>query len=216
MTKKVANMSKEELTRKILAIEVARAALFEQIAPLQERTRSLYDELKPLQERLGEINVAEAKAGGGFDFDLILMAEPKSQAEYQEAERQTSELGFFLRGGYYPATMQTAMRIALTESNLEKTINAIETILPHIIPMPKDLASLTAGTKVFAIFERGLSEYASYQLCVKDDGSAFINVLRHGRESVESTFKTIREAVEYVQEHLWYERSDRQEQSEED
>lgn len=103
--------------------------------------------------------------------------------------------------GYFPDIQQINLKMMLykgEKDNLEQTIQALEEVLPFI--------KERNAVKHFDIFEHTCSEDGCWSVEISE-GSFDLILHRWHRRSVNQSFKTLRELVEYVQEHHWYESS---------
>lgn len=116
---------------------------------------------------------------------------------YEARGKYWRDKGFW-HSGYYPEIEQVGLKLMLykgNKDNLEQTIKSVEEVLPFLKPID--------GKKRFGIFEHTLSENGSFSLEIDDDSIDLV-VHRYHRRSVEESFKTVHEMVEYVQENHYY------------
>ena len=120
---------------------------------------------------------------------------------YHEREKFWEDKGLW-HSGYKPETEQVYLKMKLYKGegdNLEQTISTLEEILPHIKAID--------GVKVFGVFEHTLSENGVY--CVEITEHTYTLVIcRYRRKSVVKECKSLREMIEYIQEHHYYESSE--------
>ena len=103
--------------------------------------------------------------------------------------------------GYYRATQQVSLQLMMYKGendNLEQTIE----VLDRVLPMLKS----HEGVKRLSVFEHTLSEDGSYVVEITEDTFNLV-VHRWGRKSVVKTVDTLRELVQYIQQHHYYESS---------
>lgn len=109
------------------------------------------------------------------------------------------DLGLFNPRSYWTDTMQRAISICCQKNdiNIDKITQSIEYLLPHIKP-------LADGYKHFGIFEKTLSSGGIYHLKFQDNDIE-LTIKTYGRENLIKKFDTIRDAVVYISENVYYE-----------
>jgi hypothetical protein len=171
-----------------------------------EQLRS--DELKlrcKIHKLWGQIR--KMKAHEAFGTDLKLTPQALMEAPYFEVEDIicsklekwfNDNYKYVSRGsGYFISTNQITLRIKVGKHD---NIQAIAKEWEEWIPFIKEID----GAKRISIFEHTLSEFASYELRVKNN-KYIIAELRLDRRGTDiATFKTLEEALSYIQEHHYY------------
>jgi hypothetical protein len=148
-----------------------------------------------LQSKLDSLMILNAKKS---DWDYILSCDHnQSMAHYNYCRDKLNELGVSSHG-YHPEVNQTAIQLKLVKGKPEtksKTIKAIITLLPHLIPVN--------GIIRFSILESTCGEYGIYQLIMKKKWELIFT--RYGNTSIQKTFDTLKEAIDYIYENHYYE-----------
>lgn len=194
----------KEYNAEIKALDRTIADLHKQIRPLQTALTKAVDKRASLIEKRDELEV-KAMSPDEYDVSLMLEGNPRSTVRYKERERQLLKLfggnhacgsGF----GYNPRTGQTAIKVGLTKGKPEVTetiLKGLNFLLPHILPADKE------GYKFINLFEHTLSEHGTYYLAVFDDRTE-LRQDRYHRTHKLQTFPSLKEALDYCQEHVWY------------
>lgn len=211
----------EELQKNLQTLELHRAMLFEKRRPIDEELSSNYEKLTKAREQLAEARVAEMKEenfapspGNWFsekELELILMGETNSMTLYRHSERllQNRFNLAFSRYGYCPETEQASFRIALKKGDSARTRlvqDAIVYMLPHLKWRTKDRydRELSHHQIRFHIFEHNLCEGGrSFDLVYTTENKWYIEERWSKKE-----YLVLAEALEYIQENLWYERDE--------
>lgn len=186
-----------------------------QLHEVQARLAALRAEYEALGERiLAEVAVEtrlkdvitrqrlEAAQAGSTALDWpYLLEEGQGPEHYKLCNQALADLG--LSGsGYYPETMQRAVRITMHQhqaGQVELLGASLKLVMPHIKPM-------NDGYGYVGIFERSLSEFGSYLLRFLPDQSTFECIRRrYGSVSVLKTSSDLYEVLAYIQANHYYE-----------
>ena len=167
----------------------------------QEKVTSISNKLSELVEEQDEKFLSSITIDN-VDWDYLLSnadrnttAKHKKTLQIFDSLRKKYNLAYFsiCPLGYRLDTKQTVIRIALIQNDIvhtQKVINALNVLIPHIIPK-KD------GFKYIDIFEHTLSEFKSFKLIINEQNQAKVS-------SGYSQWDTIEKVMFYIQKRHWY------------
>jgi hypothetical protein len=157
--------------------------------------RTMYDYERKLMETIDEMSVETMTP------EQLLNCIPETTARYKACNKYLESIGL-RSSGYYPDTNQRAVQIGLyqdDDDDFEVQYKGLESILPVIKP-------LTEGFKRIDIFESSLSEFGVYSLRVYADDDYKINFTRYSNSRTIAEFKTLREAMKFIQKNHYYQK----------
>ena len=124
-----------------------------------------------------------------------------SSERYKAREKYWHDKGLW-HSGYFHEIEQINLEMMLykgKKDNLELTISVLEQVIP--------LLKVHKGVKHLDVSEHTCSEYGSYGVEITDTSFDLI-VRRWSRKSTVKSFDNLRDLVEYVQQHHYYQDSE--------
>ena len=179
---------------RIADLDGQKEALRVRMVPLERAVKRISVERASLRDSIADVKVS---AMGSQPDWAYLIIEDNSAATQGAWFKAVWALGLW-PSGYYPETHQRAAKLMMTRGDaagLEKTIDAVGTLLPHCKP-------LSDGFVCFGIFEHTLSEHGSYVMRIRPNLSEITVGDSRGHRAVK--FGGLREAISHVQETHWY------------
>lgn len=172
-----------------------------EMAPLQRKLDRLYSKREKLIELKDKLDVDEVE-----DKDLddqikyhLVYTHSQSTHRYKATQKFFRSLGVYSHG-YFPHTMQTGIQISIKRDDEKKVVEQIRDTLLKVIKHVKPLGD---GYKHIDIMEHTLSEYGVYELVF--DNMWRILKTTYSRPEIRKSFKTLDEALSYIQEHHYSE-----------
>jgi hypothetical protein len=149
---------------------------------------------KQAEEKLANLN-------GTIDWEWLLDGSFYSSLQYNESVKQLEILGL-TRGGYFSTTQQYCLNIKIRRNNKEEVdrmFNSIQLLLPYLKPVEKDYI-------ILEISEETLCEHGVYSLKIEASSKEKSKVTKttYGFERVIKEFSTLKEALEYISIHHYY------------
>lgn len=186
-----------------------------QLQQVQTRLDTLRAEYEALGERiLAEVALEtqlkdaltrqrlEAAQAGAQVLDWPYLLEEGQGGEHHKLCNQALAAIGLSGSGYYPETMQRAVRLAMTKGQagqVELMGASLKLVMPHIKPH-------SDGYCYVGIFERSLSEFGSFLIRFVPDMSAFECICRrYGCVSILKDSPDLYEVLAYIQAHHYYE-----------
>lgn len=191
-------MEKQEILNKIQQVTQERESLFELKKPIDEKLHKTHNQLDRLRNQLSNLELKETRTEEETLIYFLTENDDEGMAKYKARDKYLYDLGLG-RSGYHREIQQANIQIGLTYNDskkLEKVLTSLEKVLPHVKP-------LEDGYKHISIIEHNLSQYGSYYLLIKDGEYKIASSYRD-----ISKYKTLRKALEYIQEQLWYDGRD--------
>jgi hypothetical protein len=187
-------MKIEEKRKKAASLARKRARLLAENSRLAKQQASLDDEVANHDNSKRFSKGITAKAVMGMDYRGL------RGDWYRKVDNWFFSLAGIRHGGYNTETGQAYVSVCLDKGKPLDAQLGILQFVPEVKPM-KD------GKKHLGIFESTLSEHGVWSLAVSPDDSVELELTRYGRKSIEGTFKSVMEALEYVHKHRYYEDS---------
>jgi len=191
----------EELTDQIKKNEQKREDLFKKKAPIDREIVRLYDLNSKLRGKICTIKKNEAKKDKKTDWKYVLhTSHNQSSEEYKYQGEMLRTLGL-MRSGYYSETEQVSLQIALVKGDpksLEDHYKGLRFLLPYLKTLKDKCIHMD-------IIEAGLSERESWSLTINMEKKEYKIVPHRSKFSKNGTFNTLRKALEFIQENVWYE-----------
>ena len=189
-----------ELDTKITELEAKSGEIYKQREKLNTKLQRISKQLEKLRdEKDREIMSRPMTAQEQMQYFLFEDGLVSGE-RYKAREQYWQDRGLW-SSGYFPDIQQINLKMMLykgEKDNLEQTIQALEEVLPFI--------KERNGVKHLDIFEHTCSEDGCWSVEISE--GSFDLILHHWRRrSVNQSFKTLRELVQYVQEHHYYESS---------
>lgn len=193
------------ILEQIEALKEKRKPLIDTSNILEKQIHSISKQIHKLQEQQTILEIAslmtESEQIEYFLFEDGLVAGER----YKARSKFWSKSPLYL-SGYNPETKQSAFKLKLIKGgseSLESTISEIERILPFI--------KANNGVKKFGVFEHTLSEGGSYSVEITEN-SYSLYITSWSRTSLIKSFDNLRELVQYVQKHHYYQDIDEDEE----
>jgi len=182
-----------------------------EITKVKEQLSALYEKRKPIDEQITKLQKKAKKLREDKEkYELTLPRDREEEIKYflfedgyvngeryKAREKYWRDKGLW-HSGYFHEIEQINLRMMLYKGDsesLENTIKAVEEVIPFLKPLK--------GKKRLDIFEHTLSENGSWSVEIDEDSIDLV-LHRYHRKTVEKSFKTVREMVEYVQAHHYY------------
>lgn len=184
------------------------------IAALEEKRKPLYAEREVLGEKINKLSKQIEKLRNEKEKEQ--MKQPMTPAQemeyflfedgsvsgerYKAREKYWQDKGLW-HSGYFSELQQVNLQMMLykgEQDNLELTISTLE----EVIPMLK----VHNGVKRLDIFEHTCSENGSWSVEISDTSYDLI-LHYYQRKSVNKSFDSLRDLVQYVQQYHYYESS---------
>lgn len=197
---KIKDRTTEELESTLISSNAKVDELFKKITPMQNRVIRLRKSIDLIN---AEISRRKIDSMVGIDWDFLLYSDWRGDLVRQR--RLNTELSKYdlQSSGYIEETHQAAIKIAMIEGdqgNLARTEEGLNIVLPHLKPLSDDYIHI-------CVLERTLSQYGVYRLKIKD-GEVGLDRTVYSRMSRLKTWKTIHEALEYIQKQYPYQKKD--------
>ena len=196
--KKLTDMTKEEIIADVEKNEAKRSALFKQKEPIDKALTRLYNRNNDLQDQYAKIKEAQTY----LDWPWLLEDNMKghSHVKYQAREKALRDIGLNANGTY-PAIKQVQVRVVMVkndEESVPKTLKGLNQILEYLKPIK--------GYKRLGIFELTLCQHGIYSLLVNEKKEKYIiQITERSKDRVLSSHKTLKEALEEIQDNYYYE-----------
>lgn len=204
--KAVSKMTVVEIDQEVESLEASLEVMRAEYKKLQDAMGVKFDRQKKLKEQKSLMLMEEAAARGEVPWAQLFEYEI-GEPNYKLLNQAITTLcpgGFVAQSGYMPATMQYCIKVSLNERSRDKLDHVqqvLETLLPALRPNPET-------NEVFVdLMEPSLSEFGSYSLFIKQDGTWELRFQRYSRVEVIQAFKNTREMLEYVQAHMSFDYS---------
>lgn len=170
-------------------------------AEIDERTEKLLqiiNRIKTINEKKDQDRL-DTEADKLWLLEAFANGVDASRVSREAFDEWLKDLGLFNQGSYWTDTFQRAVSIRCykNDTNVDKIAQSIEYLLPHIKP-------LSDGYKHFGIFEKTFSSGGSYGLKIKD-ADTDLTITTYGREKLIKRFDTIRDAIVYISQYVYYE-----------
>jgi hypothetical protein len=188
--KNLSELSIEILKNKRSEVQNKLLDLRKQVQVLSEQILKFVDNEKEINE------VIDSKTLTENDIEKLLEVFPETKHKRKLLNKILKQYGFLEIGGYWPETLQSALKIALLYNDDEltkKIYKGILELLPFIKPH-------NDGCKKFDIMEETLSYHGSYNLITSDDKEWHIT--RGGRVIYSS--KDLMETLKHIQKYIFY------------
>ena len=199
---RVLNMNKlQNIEAGLMIIEGDIKDVQKKITPLQESLNVLWETKKNLEKQFDELTIKSFKKP---DWNYILFENGMvNNARYKYRGEQINKIGLS-NSCFFQDTQQVQIKVTLTNGNLKQlkqTKKALEKVLPYI-KFTKN------GYKRIGIMERSCSANGIYELFVSKGIQYLINKITYGREEILKRYNTLDEALQYIYDHLYYNRVD--------
>lgn len=176
-----------------------------EISSKNEKLLKLIEKQKEEKERIFLESIKEIKDED--KFWLSLLEEDNTAASYRKLNEELGKY-LLLNSGYYPETNQRCIRISInksyTDEQLKKIEEGINKILKYIKPFNLEKYSKEfENSKVFDIFDHGLSERYSFDLINKDDKWKIISK-RHSIINIVSEHENLMDALKVIRKRFYY------------
>lgn len=202
-------LSIERIKNTIDLNDAKRQRLFKQKEPIDAELNKLYNKNRSLREKIVEIKAKEKKTDWNWLLHCTQTEDTVAKSRLREEKLRKLNLS---SSCYHPEIEQVIVRVSLVKGDpksLELTLKGLKRIIPYIKP-------LRDGYKHIGIFEHDLAEHGVYELKVDEDKSTNdaceIVVTRHGRLSSVMCSYSLKKVLEYIQQHLYYETLDKDEE----
>lgn len=196
-----------ELEKKRKTLEAERDAIFDEIAPKQERLTAIADELGAIRKELSHAWLKEM--GDTPDWPAVIK-------ELADGPRDSVKLRYYVQehlakafgmsaSGYWSATKEAVIQLVLTKDDpesLRKNIAGVRYFSSILTPHPD-------GYIHFGVFEHNLSAGGSFTFMVKAlrNGDKPNFILEKGSWAREQ-FDDLETAVRYIQDNHWYDKKE--------
>lgn len=190
----------EEIDSKIAELEAKSSELYKQCDKLNTKLSRISKQLEKLRQQKDKEMMSRPMTEQE-QMEYFLFEDGRVSGERYKAREQYWQDKGLWHSGYFPDTQQINLKMILykgKKDNFEQTIQVLEEVLPFI--KERD------GVKHLDIFEHTHSENGCWSVEITE-GSFYLILHRWHRRSVNQSFKTLRELVQYVQEHHYYESS---------
>lgn len=164
--------------------------LYQEIERLYQTTQ---DYKRKLMETIDEMSMETMTP------EQLLRCMPETTVRYEACNKYLESIGL-ASSGYYPDTNQRAVRIGLyrdDDEDFDVQYKGLKSILPIIKPIKQDFKRIN-------ISESSLSEFGIYSLRIYSDDDYKLNLTRYGSPETVAEFKTLREAMKYIQKNHYY------------
>lgn len=182
---------------KIAALEEKRKPLFVERDALNKKLSKLHKQIEKLREQKEKEQMKQPMSPTE-EMEYFLFEDGRVSGErYKAREKYWHDKGLW-HSGYFPEINQINLKMMLykgKKDNLEQTISTLEQVIP--------LLKVHKGVKHLGVFELPCSEHGSYGVEITDTSFDLI-VWRWSRKSTAKSFYNLRNLVEYVQEHHYY------------
>ena len=219
-------LTADELKTKINKLNTEITTLQTTIAPLQKKLMSKWKTVEKAQEQLSSfvvVDMATKSIDEQLEYALPENGNSSDMVKHGFEQDLARSLGFY-SSGYNPNTNQRSWRIMLTKGSQEsydKTLKGLKLLIPHlkyskIAYKDNNYNTVEMLGITISIFEHSLSKHGVYDLTIFETGNtpyAIIKTYRSSR-SISKSFATLEESVKYIQEHLWYDGGEEEEESE--
>lgn len=191
----------EELKASLEKLTTRRKATYEKYEKISNELAELHKKIDKVRSRIETI-----KMDGGFESfedeaNYYLFEDGHvSGARYKRRGEWLAKIGLE-SSGYNPKTEQIALRICLYKNDDEETQrqhDSLMKVMPYLKPSKDGI--------YIGIFENTLSEYGIYDLKV-GDGQCKLEFTRYGSTSTLKTFDTLLDAMKFVQEEHYYQKT---------
>ena len=152
-----------------------------------------------LKERIDTIKVETGTVG--WEELLFTDGRERSKVISEMLDEKLPRYSSLYPSGYFPNTQQVCLQLCLYKKDDARTQDAYDKLM-EILPY---LKALPHGYKVLSVFDRGLSEFARYEVRIRNNQATVI-ANSYGRES-EKFRGGIKAALDYVQKNLYYKKS---------
>lgn len=180
----------DKVIQEIEKLEARRAELFEIRKPIDKELVSSAKKLEKLRDKRDQALLEDKQN----DWEWLLASEG-STVKYCFVEEKLRSLGLRFSSGYVD-TGQYGVEVALTygsKKSYEKTLAGLKFILPYLKPCDD-------GKVRIEVFEHTLCQHGSYCLAISKK-----KIELYRSSWVKESFKTLEDAIRYVQVHHWYE-----------
>lgn len=197
----------EAIEARIEELENKRAANKEKMQPMYKENSALTDEIQELQAQIMKLQSESIETEEDMiKFYIVNDGSSNGMDHYYARNRFFDSLGISTYG-YNATTNQSGFQIMLYKdgSKNQSTIDGIMKVLPYIIPFDGENYNRENVTS-FSIFESTCSEFGVYSLIYdfdKDEWALSI-IAWHRRREIKA-FKMLKEAIDYISEHHYYE-----------
>ena len=194
-----------QLKAEIEKTETERIELIEQIDPIRKKISRLYDKRNKLEEQLSELEIAKLRNRKTVDWKYVLFEDGHvSGTRYEYRDEMIRSIGLD-SNGYNPDIQQSVIRIALVKGDpksLETHLKGLRKVLPHLNEVRK-------GVVIVDIMEEGLSRHESWYLEINKIWKTYKVVPKYRPQySIKGTFKSLKKALEFIQDKVWYASTD--------
>jgi hypothetical protein len=196
--KQIGKMTIKECQAEIVDNETKQSDVCSQIKPLEDKFRRLSNRNDELRNRIARVKSKQKK----IDWDWLLYCDWKDAGVHHKYREEVLNKIGLRSSGYYQEINQTCVQVMLYRNkpdSLKKTLSGLKKVLPY-------LKSVKDGFVRVDIFEHTLSEGGVYDLWIdKEEKKYQIRKTTYGREEILKEFNDLKKALEYIQEHHYYE-----------
>jgi hypothetical protein len=195
-----------EVEAKLKALDLERADLLGKILPMQERVREISTEMEPLREQRDRIRYEVMP----IDWKTVLkeLVGEHSALLRRRVEKEVRERFGMMVSGYWSDTRELCLKVCVDRrlpDSKSKVVEGVKFFAPLLAPHTEDREPDEAAYVWFGIHEHTLSQYGVYRLEVLPDLSkARLSSTVYMRYSVVEEFTSVEAAVDYIDEHHWW------------
>lgn len=196
--KLIGKLTINECQAEITENEGKRSEILDQIKPLEKKAHRFYYRNKKLRDRIATIKSEQKK----IDWEWVLSCEwNDGSVRLKYREKVLRDIGLD-SSGYFDTINQTCIRITLHKNDshsVAKNLQGLKKIFPYLKPVED-------GFVIVDIFEHTLSECGVYRLWIDKENKKYqITKTTYGHRKVLKEFNDLKKALEYIQEHHYYE-----------
>lgn len=202
-SKKIKEDPEGILNKELKTLEKRREKLFKKQEPINKEIVLIHDKIEEVKNKIGKILLNKTPSNWN-----ILLDATTGKFVYDKYYQKISNKGL-VSGGENPETGQRCIKIAMIKGDSRsfgRSFSALKEILPFVKPFEKGDRK---GFKFVGILEYTLSENGTYYILLNRQEKIYkLMQTRYSRTHKLKTFKSLREILEFVQEHYWYDVTD--------